>query len=325
MSCGRNDSLLIMSDHSPRKPDGNMSPKQTEFPRRSSSGKDRWADHDIPTLQDRSGTVVVDIGELGCGLRTSHRTSARRGSQEADFQAHERLLSRSVHRHEAPAAGHQEPLVERLQVHRAGARLAAYRDRDRRLGPRNAGARQGRIRGRHLRHGHGNRDSRRQAADHLRSVPAGRRQHEPQVPGGPWSRDQPEIAGGWRNPADERAGHGSTFTYSELCLGPAARSRGCGVQSRIVSVMSDGDAVHYCRASLGRTRSRRRAPIGASERMRSSELENFARCLGNAPPTTGQSPGRTKGRREGARATRRAARDHDGHPLRSSRLEGPEG
>ena len=86
------------------------------------------------------------------------------------------------HRLQAPAAGAQEPAVERLQVHRAGRRAAAASSRGaggwtRRSPGARPGAGGGRVRGL----GHRHRHSAREAEDHLRGVPAGRRQHQPQV------------------------------------------------------------------------------------------------------------------------------------------------
>ena len=54
-----------------------------------------------------------------------------------------------------------------------------------------------------------------QAADHLRSVPAGRRQHEPQVRRhrpGPGDQPRTGATAGRRDPAGQHAGQGSTFT-----------------------------------------------------------------------------------------------------------------
>ncbi len=83
--------------------------------------------------------------------------------------------ARDGHRRETPAADHQEPAVQRVQVHPRGsghvhhlARGQRLVERQRRAEPRQPGA--GVLGGRH-RHRH----LRRQAADHLRGVPAGRR------------------------------------------------------------------------------------------------------------------------------------------------------
>jgi CheY-like chemotaxis protein len=88
-------------------------------------------------------------------LSTSHRRRSRRAGTAHDRPA-------------APAADPDEPAVERLQVHRARLGHAAGRT-----------GRRGRRRLRGARHRH--RHSGGQAGDHLRGVPAGRRQHAPPV------------------------------------------------------------------------------------------------------------------------------------------------
>ena len=85
------------------------------------------------------------------------------------------------HRLEAPAADPQEPALERLQVHRPGRRAAERLGSEPRLdagasAPQPGGARR-RLRG----VGHRHRHPAREAAHHLRGLPAGRRQHQPQV------------------------------------------------------------------------------------------------------------------------------------------------
>src|SRR5438045_8186413 len=61
------NSLLILSDQLSRNPDGNLSPKQTEFAKTiHSSGNDLlMLINDILDLTKiESGTVVVDVGDL---------------------------------------------------------------------------------------------------------------------------------------------------------------------------------------------------------------------------------------------------------------------
>ena len=147
-----------------------------------------------------SGTVVVDVGELR--LADLHDYVERTFRHVAE--AEERRLRASTstptlprvdpHRREAAAAGHQEPAVERVQVHASGAACRSTIERaPTRLEPR-ATRRSNRadVGRRVLRHRHRHRHPARQAADHLRGVPAGRRQHEPQVRRhGPRPGDQP--------------------------------------------------------------------------------------------------------------------------------------
>ena len=111
---------------------------------------------------------------------------------------------------QAPAAGAEEPVVERLQVHRARQRAAQGLGRDRRLVAGSRGAqsfRRRRFRSVGFRHRH----PAREAAHHLRGVPAGRRLDQPQVRRhGPGSRDQPRARkpARRRNPAALDAGQG---------------------------------------------------------------------------------------------------------------------
>ena len=137
------------------------------------------------------------------------------------------------HRQQAPAAGAQEPAVERLQVHRAGRRarctsakavggwtrdhpvLDARRDR-------------GGLRS----HRHRHRHPAGEAEDHLRGVPAGRRGHQPQVRRhGPRPGDQPRARGTARR-RDRRCGarpaRAARSRSTCRCATSARRSRGPG-------------------------------------------------------------------------------------------------
>ena len=95
---------------------------------------------------------------------------------------------------QAPAAGAQEPAVECVQVHGAGRRRLKLSLARRRMDTRSPGSQPGQFgRGlRSLRHRH--RHCRRQAAHCVRSVSAGRREHEPEIwRHGPWPGDQPRA------------------------------------------------------------------------------------------------------------------------------------
>ncbi len=123
-----------------------------------------------------------------------------------------RSQSRPQHRHrlQAAAAGPQEPLVERLQIHRPGRRAAQRHRGSGRLGRQSPGAeprvRGGGVRGVRYRHRH----SARKAEADLRGVPAGRRLDQPQIrrhrarP-----RHQPRAGepARRRNSSAQRAGH----------------------------------------------------------------------------------------------------------------------
>ena len=131
--------------------------------------------------------------------------------QGAPFRgrARPRAAAGAPDRHQAAAAGAQEPAVQRLQVHRAGQRVAQGQPRDRRLEP-GAGAAQRRQRGRRVqRERHRHRHPEGEARRHLRGVPAGRHRHQPQVRRhrpGPLDQPPDHPPAGRRDPDRERAG-----------------------------------------------------------------------------------------------------------------------
>ena len=182
--------------------------------------------------------MVVDVGEV----RLADLHELRRADVPARGRVEGRRLRRSscdpalphgdLHRRQAAAAGHQEPAVQRLQVHRSRARSRSTSSR-RRGGwnPENEELNRAAsvlafsvTRHRH-RHPAG------QAADHLRGVPAGRRQHQPQVrrhrPGpGDQPRDRP--AAGRRDPPGQLARQGEhvhALPAAELRAAEDARAR----------------------------------------------------------------------------------------------------
>ena len=109
---------------------------------------------------------------------------ARSGQPRPLVRSPGRSAARPQHhdRRQAAAAGPQEPALERVQVHGAG-RRAAERVAESSGGwtPRPSGPEPGADRRGVRGVGHRHRHPARQAADHLRGVPAGRREHEPQV------------------------------------------------------------------------------------------------------------------------------------------------
>ena len=131
-------------------------------------------------------------------------------------------------RRQAPPAGAQEPALQRLQVHRARARsrLRAIRAA---VGLERATTRPRRgRRGRRLRRQrHRHRHPARQAADHLRGVPAGRRHHQPQVRRHrprPLHQPRDRAAARRRDPACERA-RARAAPSPSTCRSPAPRRR----------------------------------------------------------------------------------------------------
>ncbi len=111
---------------------------------------------------------------------------------------------------QAPAADPEEPAVQRAEVHRAGQRQAARRAGADRLARRQCRAQPGKLGGGLRGHRHRRRHPGREAEDRVRGLPAGRRQHQPQVRRhGPWPCHQPGArhhAGGRAHPA-QHAGH----------------------------------------------------------------------------------------------------------------------
>ena len=135
------NSILILGQQLTDNPEGNLTAKQVEFARTiHGAGTDLLnLISDILDLSKiESGTVTVDAEEIYFSNLLD--MVARPFRHEADnrqlsFEVHlDSNLGRSiVDQLQAPAAGAQEPAVQRIQVHRAGRRAAQCLGRHRRL------------------------------------------------------------------------------------------------------------------------------------------------------------------------------------------------
>ncbi len=125
-----------------------------------------------------------------------------------------RSAARHYHRHQTAATGAQESAFQRAQVHRARQGGLAHRSRHIRLASRQHGACQCRICNCFLGAGYRHRHSHRQAAHHLRGVPASRWNHQPQVrrhgPGA-FHKPRDRAPAGRRNSVAQRAWGGEHF------------------------------------------------------------------------------------------------------------------
>ena len=185
------NSLLILSDQLSKNPEGNLTAEADGVRQDHPLVGQRPADAD-----QRHPRPVED--RVGHGGRRRRRAAAGRPAQlrRAHVPPRGRVQERRLrhrdgrrtcpksmlHRRQAAAAGDQEPALQRVQVHAAGPGVARASSRSHegwnvdnedlnRAAPVLAFAV---TRHRH-RHPAG------QAADHLRGLPAGRRQHQPQV------------------------------------------------------------------------------------------------------------------------------------------------
>ncbi len=177
----------------PHRAAGQVRPRDPRFRQRPAEFHQRHPGH----LEDR----VRHRGHRGGGrehgrhprVRGAHFPPHVRGPASGVRHRHPgRPAGADPHRRQTPAAGAEEPAVQRLQVHRARPGVTQHRTGDRRLEPRQSGPGQCSGRDRLLGARHRHRHPVQQAAGDFRGVPAGGRFHQPPLRGNwPGACDQP--------------------------------------------------------------------------------------------------------------------------------------
>ena len=232
------NSLLILAKLLAENPDNNLSGKQVDFAKtiHSSASDLLTLINDILDLSKiESGMMTISLGdlpftELAESMDKTFRQVANDKRLDFNIELDAEPAAHDSHRRDALAAGAEESARQCVQVHREGRRDAARGDGRRRVdaGPRDAGARVVGDRVQRFRYRH--RHPRREAANHLRGVPAGRCQHDAQVRRhGPRPLDQPRNRPPprRRNSRDERGRH--RLVVHAL---PAAELRGADAAPR---------------------------------------------------------------------------------------------
>ena len=247
------NSILILGQQLADNPDGNLIAAAggvlADDPRRRH--RPAQPDHRHPRpVEDRVGHG--DRGGRGDLLleppRHGHpHLQARDREPRAVLRRAGRLAARARdgHRRQAAAAGAEEPALQRREVHLAGRRAADRVGQHRRLGAEPSGPRPHRRRRlvRGLRHRH--RHPGREAADHLRGVPAGRRQHQPQVRrhrAGAGDQPRAGVAARRRDPAEEHARRRQHLHALSAAALRRADRHGRRRQRRRADVAADPDA-----------------------------------------------------------------------------------
>ena len=212
------NSILILGQQLGDNPEGNLTAKQIEFAR-TIHGAGTDLQNLISDILDLSkielGTVSIDAEEVVV-CRPRRRGGAALPSRGREAAAFLRGIDRSQphaehgHGFQAPAAGLEEPAVQRLQIHRAWGREAERLPGRLRLEQRSSdletGSDRGRLRGRRHRHRH----PPGQAEADLRGLPAGRRRHQPEIRRhrfGPGDQPGAVQSARRRDPSAQRHGH----------------------------------------------------------------------------------------------------------------------
>ena len=327
------NSILILSQQLAGNPGGNLTPKQIEFSRNiNSSGSDLLnLINDILDLSKiESGTVTVEVEPISFGgvldnLNRSFRHVAEAKNLPFRIEAApdlprtidtdskrlqqilKNLLSNAV---KFTTQGHVE-----LRVGAGRARLDA----------RPSGAAQRPHGGVVRRRGHRHRRRAREAAPHLRSVPAGRRRHLAQVRRHrPRPGDQPRAgrAARRRDPAGQRAGRGQHVHPL-----PAAPLRRARQPQGAAAARRRGDLARRAAARARRAGGRRprRAQGGRADAPHHRGRPALRAGAARDGARQGlQGPGHVeRGARPVARAPVPADGDHARHlPARHARLDG---
>ncbi len=206
-----------------RQPDAQAGRVRAHHPRRRN--RPAQPDQRHPgSLQDRirhrlgrgRGSVLQQLeGRRGAAVQ------ARGGEPSSLLRGADRQQARPQHGHgfQAPAADPEEPALERLQVHRARRRAPQHHRGVGRLEPRSSGPAQLALGGGLRGVGHRHRHPAGEAEDHLRGVPAGGREHQPQIRrhrsgSGDLSGSSPSSSSAARSSSGSATGAGSTFTGS---------------------------------------------------------------------------------------------------------------
>ncbi len=239
------NSILILGQQLADNPDGNLTPKQVELARTiHGAGTDLLnLISDILDLSKiESGTVSVDAEEVFFSNLQDVVVRPFRHEAESRHLAFDVHVDPDLDRSMITDSKRLQQVLKNLLsnafkfTEQGGVRLS-HRGRDRRLEPGASDAAPRPIGDRLRGVGHRHRHPAGKAADHLRGVPAGRRQHQPQIRRHrPRPRDQPRARqpARRRDPSAQHAGlrqHLHALPAAEICRSrprPSAPSQHAG-------------------------------------------------------------------------------------------------